>query len=175
VASACVLNFDPTEPVRVTVTPPTGPVRTSVVPPTDAAFFDASFLVGPSDPLGFYHVTAEQNDLVAVADVLVTLSDEARVFRHPEERVTAGRTIDLLLAGFPSGRPATLHLYGADVSHASYRTSFTVPVDEHGNAAVTLATPSTLRSGCFVFTTDAVRTSAKALPGSAVSVCVVGR
>lgn len=175
VAPVCVLNFDPTLPVRITVTPAGGPLRTSVVPPAHAAAFDASFLIGPGDPLGFYHVTAEQGDAVAVADVLVTLSDEPRIFRHPEKRVTAGGTIDLLLAGFPSGRPAILHLYGTDGSQASYRTSFTVPVDEHGDAAVTLSTPSSLRSGCYVFATDAVRTSANALRGSAVSACVVAR
>lgn len=179
VAQACLVNFDRTQPVRATVTPPTGPARTTVVGPTDLAYFDVSFPLHPSDTAGTYVVSAEQGDAYATAPIVVVHPTGQRLWREARSAdvLTAGDGVEFFLTGFPAGRPATLHLYGARRADApaTYRTSFTVPTDRLGNAQVTIATPHTLGSGCFVLTTEAVRATAQATNGSAVAFCVISR
>jgi hypothetical protein len=178
VAGVCAVNFDPSAPVRVTVTPPGGPDRTTDVSTSGPVPFDASFVLRASDPVGTYRVRAEQGARVAVAEIVVVTPTAPRLWRDARTGpVRAGDGIELILAGFPAGRPATLHLYGFDEPNrqASYRTSFTVPADAQGTAHVTVATPSTLRTGCFVMATDGVRAVAEATDGDAVAVCVTGR
>jgi hypothetical protein len=174
----CPLNFDPAGSLRVTVTPPTGPARVSVLPPTGHIWFDASFVLRPSGPVGVYRLTAEQGDLVAETEVVAGPPLEPRLWRDPRAKpVTAGDSVEFFLSGFPAGRPATLHLYRFEdgTGPATYRTSFTVPIDGRGIAEMALATPHTLPDRCFILATDAVRTSGRAVTGTAFAFCVTAR
>jgi hypothetical protein len=144
----CFENFDPFAPLDLTVTVPGGGQDAMTLPPTGSTeqeFIHAYFLL-PGSSLGAYRVHAEQGDLSVSAEFTVRRASRPLMLVHAEGN-RPGIDVDVYLGGYPARRTATLHLYGGE--QMRYRTSFTVPVDAHGEAHAVIDTRRGDPTGCY--------------------------
>ena len=145
----CLGGFDVGEPLTLTITPPVGKTATLELPPTDDADgFTYRYPRIPGVPIGTYHVTAEQNDLVATREFNVQRATRPRLWVDRRHDATPGDEIHVYVGGFTANRTERLDLYGGG-NPATYRTSFPIQVDQHGEGHAVIETKPDDTEGCY--------------------------
>ncbi|BCB78193.1 hypothetical protein Pflav_046030 [Phytohabitans flavus] len=134
----CFYGFKESQPLTVTITDPARHETTVVLQSTDSYFW-TEVRVLPINPLGLYSVRAEQVSNSASHEFTLRRASSPRLLlAAPPVAVATGDDVNLYLGGFPPNSPTLLHLYNATTGH--YRTSFTAPVDAHGEAHIVIDT-----------------------------------
>lgn len=149
----CLEGFDTRRKVTVVVTAPDGTEDTLVVPAGARHYNGLYHHVGPGSPAGRHRVRATQGSTTAAAYFQAARATEPHLWVSPRDGA-AGATVDVYIGGFPPGEPADLHLYVCPAQ--TYRATFTVAVDERGEAHLALRTSVAAAGNCYALNSPLV-------------------
>ncbi|MEU4420218.1 hypothetical protein AB0F81_06300 [Actinoplanes sp. NPDC024001] len=145
--TVCLPGFPTADAVTFVVTDPAGRASTFPVPAGWDTKYGVDVYLGVGRPQGRYRIRATQGGTSAEAEFPVERVTQPVIWIHPD-RVRAGSAVEVQLGGFPSGEPATLHLYSAaDGPMIRYRASVDVRVNLVGEAQQTLRTTTSTEPG----------------------------
>jgi hypothetical protein len=154
----CFENFNQDAQLSVFLTPPVGQARYEILPALGPmAVYTFKHRLVPGDPVGTYRLWAEQGAVQASTEFTVALPPGPRVWVEEPVFGVVGVDVNVHLGGFPPRRPATLYVYGSDSGlHLRYRTSFTVPVNDRGEAHILVDTKPDDPTGCYAITSPLI-------------------
>jgi hypothetical protein len=160
----CLFGFEP-GPVDVYIEPPGfGPLKIRTLVQLDEAESTTwGVLPMVGDPLGTYHVSADQGSVESTGDFIVTpatdpvLMVQESLFDNGEHfTVKRGKTLHLAVAGFRPRSTVTLQIFHGLTtrSDTKFVTSTTIHTDAKGSARYDLKTRAADPAGCYAFRTQ---------------------
>lgn len=140
-------DFDATQTTAVEVTEPDGRLRSYRVQGASLGLF-----LEPGTALGYYRFSARQSEAHAVDGAFSVHAAGERTVLARQFSITAGESLDIMLAGFHPSDSVLLHLYrysGVSTSEGEGKSSLFdyvttlghVQIDQRGEGVVVLDTP----------------------------------
>lgn len=145
--SLCMAGFAPNSPITVSVTDPTGKTQVKDVAPDPNVSNDTTiwrWAPRPGDPLGRYHVKAEQGSSTARNDFILhepTARNIALLVSDALREQTTGDDVDLMLLGFEPDEAVRIDLYKSNRNGTyGYLTSITESAGPSGSRTISIPT-----------------------------------